>query len=155
MHKRRKITNIVALVLVFNLSFAAMCNKEDSKTRTLARATDDFAEGQKSAANLLLNAKNSGLMSQEDVNEIKPFLIEANDLNAEAITLARDFINNPNNLTAKEGLISIINRISASLVRANNIGLVRIKNKETQVAFSAIIIAMQSAVTTAIIVLKK
>lgn len=146
---------LIALVLVFDLTMAAMCGSGSDPARTLAKATDDFAEGQKSAANLLLNAKSTNLVSQEDINEIKPFLQEANSLNGEAIALGKELLANPTDQTKKERLVATVNLISAALVRANNAGLTRIRDEKTKLAFSAIIAALQAAATSAIVLLKK
>lgn len=158
-----KIYKLVALLLVFNISFAARCggpsdnvNKQpDTKTRRIIIAADDFAEGQKSVARLLATARDTDLISQEDVNEIKPFLQQANDLNAKAIEYGKKLIQNPQDSVVEKDLVGIINQISAVLVRANNAGLLRIKDLKTREAFSLLIITMQNAVTSIIVTLKE
>lgn len=152
--RHHKIRILLGLVLIFNISFAALCGKAESKTRTLAKATDDFAEGQKSIANLLANAKSTGLISQEDVNEIKPFLLQANDLNEKAIGYGKKLLTTPEDPVMQERLIETINQISSVLVRANNAGLFRIKDSNTKLAFSALIAALQNIATSAIIIIK-
>lgn len=145
---------LLALVLVYCIGFAGMCNSKDPKTRTLAKATDDFAEGQQSAARLLANAKTTGLVSQEDINEIKPFLQQANDLNAQAIEFGKKLLADPNNQFLQKDLVTTINQISSVLVRANNVGLFRIKDEKTRIAFNTIVAMMQAAATSAITIFK-
>lgn len=152
---KRKVSHILTLTLIFNLTFAAMCNKSSDPARTLAKAADDFAEGQKSAAKLLANAKTSGLVSGEDINEIKPFLQQANALNDQIIVLGKAFLVDPTNQTDKQKLIATINLVSAALVRANEAGLTRIRDANTRTAFSAIIVSLQAAATSVVVVLGK
>lgn len=155
MQQLQKIKFLLGLVLVFTITFAGMCGgNKDSKSRTLAKATDDFAEGQKSAAKLLATARDNGTISQEDINEIRPFLLQANDLNAEAIQYGRKLLTTPDDQELKNQLVNAINSISATLVRANNAGLLRIKNQELRASFSAVIVTLQAAVTSAIVVLR-
>lgn len=151
---KRKTSILLGLILVFNISFAALCGKGDTRTRTLAKATDDFAEGQKSAARILANAKDTGTISQEDINEIKPFLLQANTLNAQAIEYGKKLLTTPDDQTMKDQLVTTINSISTILVRANMAGLLRIKDAKTRAAFSAVIVTLQAAVTSAIIVIR-
>lgn len=139
---------LIGLVLVFNISFAAICGK--NQKATIAVATDDFAEAQISAANLLVNARNTGLISQEDINEIKPFLQQANDYNAKAIEYGRSLAKDPTNTTTKNDLIDTLNQISNVLVRANNAGIFRIKDPALRSAFSALIVVMQNSATSII-----
>lgn len=155
LNKTARTKCFIVLLLIFSLTTAGMCSKGSDPARTLAKATDDFAEGQKSAANLLLNAKTTNLVSQEDINEIKPFLQEANSLNGEAIVLGKGLLASPTDQTKKERLVATVNLISAALVRANNAGLVRIRDEKTKLAFSAIIASLQAAATSAIVLLKK
>lgn len=143
----------IALVLIFTFGFAGMCDKGARKT--ISTATDDFAEAQVSTANLLATAKTNGLVSQEDINEIKPFLLEANTLNDEAIKYGRQLSSNPTDATAKQNLIDTLNRVSAALVRANNAGLTRIKDPATRAAFSGLVVTMQAAATSIIVIVKR
>lgn len=144
---------LIALVLIFNISFGALCGR--STRATIATATDDFAEAQISTANLLTNAKTTGLVSQEDINEIKPFLIQANDLNAKAIEYGKQLSKNPNDVETRDKLIETLNNITSTLVRANNAGLFRIKDIRTRTAFNALIITMQSAATSIISLVRR
>lgn len=139
---------LIILVLIFQLTFAGMCESEGKKT--IAIATDDFAEAQVSVANLLANAKSTNLISQEDINEIKPFLQEANDLNSDSIAYGRTLLKNPNDVVTKDKLVEALNKISAVLVRANNAGLSRIKDPTTRSSLSALIVVMQNAATSII-----
>lgn len=154
MFRKRKITNILALVLVFNLAFAGMCSR-DNRTKKLSKAVDDFAEAQVSVANLFAKAKENGTISQEAINEIKPFLQHANDLNEEAIKYGRTLLKNPTDTATQSVLVDVINQISSTLVRANNAGFLRIKNEGVRAAFSALIVVMQAAVTSAIGIIKR
>lgn len=141
-----KTKTLIGLILIFNISFGALCGR--STRATIATATDDFAEAQISTANLLANAKSTGLVSQEDINEIKPFLMQANDLNARAIEYGKQLSKNPNDVETRDKLINILNNLTSVLVRANNAGLIRIKDLKTRTAFNALVLTMQSAATS-------
>lgn len=156
MHKLHKVKILIALVLVFNITSAEKCggsNVKDTKTRTLIKATDDFAEGQQSVARLLATARGTGLISGEDVAEIKPFLQQANHLNEQAIALGKKLIASPDDLNIQRDLVSTINGISSILVRANDAGIFRIKDPKTKASFSLIIATMQAAITSAVTIL--
>lgn len=142
---------ILAVVLLFNISFAGMCGKED-RIRTLAKGSDDFAQALKSTGELLQNAKSTGLISQEDVNEIKPFLQEAAKGNDEVIAYAQKLITNGdiNNPSEQDELVNRINEISQTILRANQVGLTRIKNEQTRAAFSLLVATMNATITSVI-----
>ena len=155
LYNRKKILALALLVCLVGISTACpMTGKTDSRTRTLAKATDDFAEGQKSAANLFATAKANGTISQEEINEIKPFLVQANELNAQAIELGKKLIASPDDPAVKDQLVTTINLVSAALVRANNAGLLKIKDQKLRIAFSTVVVALQAATTSAITVLR-
>lgn len=146
----------IALVLVLTICTACPFGGSNAR-KTIATATDDFAEAQISTANLLANAGPNGskLITQEDINEIKPFLLQANDLNAKAIEYGKNLSKNPNDTEVKDKLITTLNQISSALVRANNAGFLRIKDPNLRTAFSALIIVMQNAATSIIILVRR
>lgn len=147
---------LIALVLIFQISFAGFCGKNETKAKTLARAADDFAQAQISAVNLIKSARDTNLIQDEDVAVLKAILSDINGFNQQAIDLAKGMLNqDPIPLEKQEQLLKVVYQISNAITRLNNAGLLRIKNSEKQAAFSAIVTALQAAATTAITVLVK
>lgn len=153
-NRRILVISLVVCLAIANTACPFGSSDKDKRIRTLAVATDDFAEGQKSAAKILGDARDKGILTQENINNIKPFLQQANDLNEEAIKFGKQLALNPTDATAKDNLITTINQISAALVRANNAGLLHIKDEGIRAAFSTAIVIMQAAATSAINILK-
>lgn len=150
---KKQISILLTLVLLVGITTA--CPFGGSKNaKKISTATDDFAEAQQSIARLLASARDSKLISQEDINEVKPFLQEANRLNGEAIAYGRKLLKNPNDVATETDLIETINKISAVLVRANNAGLFRIKDQNTRNTFSTFIALMQASATTIVTIIE-
>lgn len=153
MHYKNKTKYLLTLPLLYVISFAGMCNS-DSKVRTLAKSEDDLAQGLKSTATLIKEAEDTNLLTKEDVREIKAILTSVSDANGQAITLAKSF----SSLTdipadKKQQLLNLVSFASKELVRLNAEGALRIKDPDKKAVFSALVLAMQSAVTSVVVTL--
>lgn len=150
---KRKIAPFgLAFVLLF-ISMGFACNKED-KTRTLAKAEDDIAQAQLGVAKFLADAKSTSTLSQEDIDAIKPFLIEVNNANGEAIRITKELLANPS-AEKKAQLLAAVNVVSGSIIRLNTAGTLRIKDPQKRLVFNGLVTALQGAVSAAVIVLIK
>jgi|SRR6185295_4056935 len=150
--KRKFISLILLLVIAYGGLGAGSC--DSSKTRQLTKAEDTIAESELRIATFLTEAKASGTLSQNDINAIKPFLIAVNDGNREAIVITKEILANPT-VDKQQQLLAVVSTISNNLVRLNNEGSLRIKDPAKRLAFSGFVIALQGAVSSAVVILVK
>src|SRR5690242_18273779 len=129
----KKLTSI-GLILIISLSILSQaCDKD--KVRQLAKVSDDMAQAQKSIANLVASARDTGELTAGDVNLAKGILIEINDANGELINIVKAELTDGNQVVDRQTeILKLTQRISASIVRLNNLGLSRIKSPEKRAA---------------------
>lgn len=149
---KRKLTSMLLLLVIAYGSMGFAC--DSSKTKQLAKAEDTVAEAELRIATFLTDAKLTGTLSQEDINAIKPFLIAVNDGNREAIAITKELIANPS-IDKQQQLLAVVSTISKNLVRLNNEGSLRIKDPAKRLAFSGFVVALQGAVSSAVVILIK
>lgn len=145
--------NISIILLAIMLMLLTACPSTD-KTRAIARAEDDVAQGLSSTANLLKDAEAAGSLAKEDVAFLKPILTEVGKGNLQAIELVKSFkdISNPS-LDEQTKLLQIISTISTNLTSLNNEGALRIKDNKKKVLFNTIVVSMQSSATSIVVIL--
>ena len=154
----------VALFLIYTMigGYGFACKDStgnpnlDSKVRQLVRAEDDFAQGLKSGSKVISDAKATGVLSQEDIDFLKPILKTVAESHLQVIKLTKESItkfgeNFP--LETQQQILSMISFVSDQLTELNNSGVLRIKNKEKQLLFSAIVLTMQTSATTVVAIL--
>lgn len=150
--KTKKI--ITSLVLILSIGFSQIaCDKD--KVKTLAKASDDAAQIQISIVNLIKVAKTNNQVDDQFVSQAKSILLQINTLNGEAITLAKGLVEGPIPIDSQTELLNILARVSTLVTNLNNLGILHIKNETTKAAFNALIIGLQGAITTAVIVFSK
>lgn len=149
-----KTKTLLALVIVFQLTFAATCNKNDPKVRQLAKVNDDIAQGLLSTATIIRDSKANGTLSQVDVDFLKPILKEIGEGNQRAINIGKS-LNEIEDipLDKQQELLQAISFVADSLVTLNNEGILRIKDPTKRALFSAVVLAMQSSITSVVIIL--
>lgn len=159
--KKNNLKYFLALLIIFNLSFAATCGKTgnpqaDDKLRTIVRTEDDISQGLKSTANVLKSAKDTNALSQEDLDFLKPILKSVGDSNLEAIKISR-FMDAQGNLPAdkQQQLLDVISFTSDQLVQLNNEGTLRIKDKNKRLIFTTVVLTLQASVTSLVPLLTK
>ena len=150
--RNRKITSVMLMLVIVYGSYGFACNSD--KVRQLAKAEDTIAESELRIAKFLTEAKTNGTLSQNDINAIKPLLIAVNDGNREAIKLTKEIVANPNSDKQTE-LLAVISTISNNLVRLNSEGTLRIKDPAKRLVFSGFVVALQGAVSSAVVLLIK
>lgn len=152
---RKPVTYILAFIILISSIGSLACN--ESTFKKVAKAEDNLAQGLKSTATLVKDAKDSGVLSQPDVDLLKAILAETANGNGEAITLAKSiytqYKDNPIPIDEQAKLLNAISSVATQLVRLNNEGVSRIKDPAKRVAFSALIVAMEGAVTSIVIAL--
>lgn len=143
----------LALVLAICLSSIA-CDKD--KVKTLAKASDNAAQTQISLVNLIKVARQNNQVDDRFVQEARGILLQINALNGEAIALAKGLVSTGQiPIDSQTELLNILARLSTTIQNLNNLGLLHIKNETTKAAFNALIISLQGAITTAVIVFSK
>lgn len=153
--------NFAALILVVFLALAnTACpfggGKNETRNKTLLRATDDFAQAQIEAVDLIRVSRSVDAITDSDVATFKAILQDVNAYNQQAIDLGRQIIGQPDiPLDKQEELLKIIYQISNSLVRLNNAGITRIRDEGKRAAFTAIVMAMQAAASSVTVLLVK
>lgn len=150
--RNRKITSIMLMLIVVYGSYGFACSSD--KVRQLAKAEDTIAESELRIATFLTEAKANGTLSQNDINAIKPLLIAVNDGNREAIKITKEMVSNPASDKQAE-LLAVVSSISNNLVRLNSEGTLRIKDPAKRLAFSGFVVALQGAVSSAVVLLVK
>lgn len=150
--RSRKITSLALMLIIACSSYGFACSSD--KIKQLAKAEDTIAESELRIATFLTDAKANGTLSQSDINAIKPILIAVNDGNREAIKLTKEIVANPNSDKQTE-LLAVVSTISNNLVRLNNEGTLRIKDPAKRLVFSGFVLALQGAVSSAVVLLVK
>lgn len=152
MLRNQKLKIVLATILLFQLPFALACDK--SKARQLAKVEDDVAQGLLSVVRIVKSAKESGELNDEDIAVIKPLLQAIGDGNLQAIGITKD-LNSLENIPAdkKAQLLQIISFVSDQITELNNQGGLRIKNPQKRLAFNALVLTMQSAASSIVVIL--
>lgn len=143
-----------SMILVLLTAIFSQLACDNSKARQVAKAEDDFSQGLKSIANVIADAKSSGVLSQADIDYLKPILTTIAESNLQAIEIAKT-MDAQGNLPqdSQQKLIQVINFVSDQLVILNNEGGLRIKNKDKALLFNSVVLAMQSATTALVVIL--
>lgn len=149
----KSIKQKIAVALTLTLLVLAQACDGD-KVKKLAKAEDTIAESELRIATFLTDAKATGALSQNDINAIKPFLIAINNGNREAIKLTKEIVVNPESDKQTE-LLAVISTISNNIVRLNNEGSLRIKDPTKRLAFTGFTVALQGAISSAVVLLVK
>lgn len=148
----RKLTSLLLVLIITYSGYGFAC--DSNKVKQLAKAEDTIAESELRIATFLTEAKASGTLSQSDINAVKPFLIAINDGNREAIRLTKELVNSPDS-DKQTQLLAIISTISNNIVRLNNEGALRIKDPAKRLAFTGLTVALQGAISSAVVLLVK
>lgn len=153
MLRMNKTKPLLISILIFQLVFAAACDK--SKVRQLAKAEDDVAQGLLSVATVIRDAKANGTLSQDDVDLLKPLLLEIGNANKQAIAIGKS-LNNLEDipLDKQAQLLQIISFASDTITTLNNQGVLRIKDPQKRLLFNALALSMQTAISSIVIILK-
>lgn len=149
----RKLVSLI-LITILSLStmgFARACDED--KEKKVNRALDTIAESEKRVASFIKEAKETGTLSEADVNLLKPYLIAINDGNREAIQIAKSMLTDPSASRQTE-LSNAISRVSISVVRLNDQGTLRIKDPQKRLLFNGLVLAIQGAVSSAVLLLE-
>lgn len=147
---KRSISVLILLSILIPLS---ACGGETDKVRALAKAEDDAAVAELGITDLIGNMKQSGLLSQAQVNQFKVPLETFNNLNIQAIGIAKTLATGEIPVDKQAQLLQIISLASQAIVDLNNKGTLHIKDPAKQAAFNALCVAMQAAITTVIVIL--
>lgn len=150
----KKTSFIISLILVFQLTSAFSCNSSGSKVRQLAKVNDDLGQGLLSTAEILRDSKATGVLSQDDIDFLKPILKTIGETNLSVITIGKS-LNSLEDIPIgkQEQILQAISFASDQLTLLNNEGALRIKNQEKRLLFNAIVLAMQTSVTSVIRIL--
>lgn len=144
------------LILSLIISLGIFNQACDNKAKSLARAEDDFAQGLLSTTKIVAEAKQSNLLSQEDIDLLKPILREVAETHLQIIKLTKESLQFDKELPEdKRALIlSLVSFISDRLTELNNEGVLRIKNVEKRLLFNTIVLSMQGSVVIVIQILE-
>lgn len=144
----------ISFLIISNAGFA--CKVNNDKARTLAKAADDSAQAQISITNLIKTARDAGWVSDNFAKEAKVILQDINKLNDQVISLAKTLATESTIPPEAQGdVLKLLGQISTQVQNLNNMGLLHIKNEQTKLAFSGFVLALQSAITTVVIVFNK
>lgn len=143
---------LILSVALGNMGFA--CNKNDPKVRQLAKANDDVGEGLLTVATILRDSKANGTISQADVDFLKPILKEIGEGNKKTIEIGKS-LNELEDipLNKQQELLQAISFVTDTVTTLNNEGALRIKDPSKRALFSAVVLAMQSSITSVVIIL--
>lgn len=147
---KKKITSLLLVLTLSYVSFGFACSS--SRTRQLAKAEDTIAESELRLATFLTEAKASQTLSQADITAMKPFLQAINEGNKNAISITKELLANPTADKQTE-LLAAVAIISANITRLNNEGVLRIKDPTKRLAFTGLVVALQGALSSAVVLL--
>lgn len=159
---RRQIALILLIAITVSGGYGFACKTNtgnqqvDDKFRTLVRTEDDIAQGLKSTAKIIKEARDINALTEEDIAVIKPILKTVGESNLQAIEIAKN-LNVQGELPADKQaqLLSIVSFAANELVRLNEEGTLRIKNPTKRLLFTTIVVTLQSSVTSLVPLLTK
>lgn len=151
---RRNISRGIILSLIISIGiFNQACDQ--NKVRKLAKVEDDVAQGLLSSVELIRDAKASGTISQADVDFLKPLLLEVGNANKTAINISKTLVDTENiPLSKQQEIIQAVSFLSDTLNTLNSEGILRIKDEQKRILFSALVLAAQTSANSIIIILK-
>lgn len=143
---------LILSVALGNMGFA--CNKNDPKVRQLAKVSDDVGQGLLTTVLVINDAKKNGTLSQADVDFLKPILKEIGEGNKRAIEIGKS-LNELGDipLNKQQELLQAISFVADTIVTLNNEGALRIKDPAKRALFSTVVLAMQSSITSIVVIL--
>lgn len=154
--KRLRTYRIAPLALIACVLISqAACGAD--KLRTVAKAENVTAQSLKSIATLIKSAQDSGEITAAQALALKAPLSEVVQANAMAIQISRDWLNSGSVLTAdtQARILNALAKVSDALVKLNSAGTLHIHNPNSQTAFNGLVIAIQGAVASVVIILIK
>jgi hypothetical protein len=132
-----------ALLLVPLLGLSG-CGKD--KVRTALKAEDDVATALTGIATVVKQAQDEGLLSIQQVDEIKAPLREIADANDVAIQIAREQIGKEPSPAARQRLFAALALATDAIKRLNVAGTLHIKSAAMQTAFVGFITTLETAI---------
>lgn len=145
---------LVPIALAFVVLFQA-CSPD--KVRTAAKAENVTAQSIKSIATLVKSMQDTGQITAAQALQIKGPLSDVNQANGIAIQATKDWLNAgaPSDPSSQARVLDALAKLSSALAKLNDAGLLHIKNPDSRAAFGALIVAIQGAVGSVVIILVK
>jgi hypothetical protein len=142
---KRKLTTLGLVLVISFASLGFACDKD--KARELSKGVDTIAEAELRVANFMKEAKETGTLSQEDINAIKPYLIAVNDANRNAIATVKQIGTDPT-ADQKTQLLREIAIVANAINSLNQQGLLRIKDPQKKLVFTTLVTTLQGTIST-------